>query len=271
MAETPTPTWPQPPGTPTPTEFDKARYQAELDAVLERFKDALSAHAASIAEENTRARDTLIHTRALELADHEAQIAADAAEAAANVAKETVDRAFYNGVMTHIYTSYVEAAKAGIDRAKARGELVQTAAAAVATLYTAVLALSYAADAQRLPIRGVIPAIFLGLAIVLSIAYVSFVTKPGEADTFEGQGNLRGALDQQRNLFILWCRDIELRRRGLLQLSVIALAGGVVFLPLPFLDMSNGAAWRAAGIGAAAVLVIWAVWYLQVERGSTDS
>jgi len=62
-----------------------------------------------------------------------------------------------------------------VDRARAGAELVQKASAALVTLYTGVLALVFSVTNNPLPPRGVLAPVFLGLAVVLSTAYIAYL------------------------------------------------------------------------------------------------
>jgi hypothetical protein len=80
------------------------------------------------------------------------------------------------------YTGYIDVSKAQVDRITARAEFIQKAAGAVGAAYTAILAFSLAlgtTGANPLPARVILPTIFLGFAIVLSAAYLAYLTKPG--------------------------------------------------------------------------------------------
>jgi len=53
---------------------------------------------------------------------------------------------------------------------------VQKAAAAIAALYTPLLGVVFSVNDNPLPSRGVIPVLFLGLAILSSTAYLAYQT-----------------------------------------------------------------------------------------------
>lgn len=75
-------------------------------------------------------------------------------------AKIALEKSFVD----HIF----DVAKGSIDRARAGAEKVQTAATAIAGLYTTVLGVSFSVTEKPLPGRGLIAPIFLGAAIVAS-------------------------------------------------------------------------------------------------------
>jgi hypothetical protein len=61
-----------------------------------------------------------------------------------------------------VHDTRLEVAKAAIERGRAGAEFVRNAAAAIVTLYTGILGVAFAtsAGAERLPARGVAPAVF---------------------------------------------------------------------------------------------------------------
>ena len=60
----------------------------------------------------------------------------------------------------------LDVAKGTLDRARANADLVQKASAALVPLYTGALALAFSVGDHPLPLRGLIPTILLGLAVV---------------------------------------------------------------------------------------------------------
>lgn len=70
--------------------------------------------------------------------------------------------------------SYLDVAKEQIGRSQARATFVAQAAGAIGTVYTAILghAFGFIHGSERpVPATGIIPAIFIGLALVLAGAY----------------------------------------------------------------------------------------------------
>jgi hypothetical protein len=139
------------------------------------------------------------------------------------------------------YTALLEVAKGSIDRARASADVVQKAAAAIVTLYVGILGVAFAVAENPLPLRGVYPAIYLGLAIALSTVFLAFLPDASEEETVEASGvgeeDVRGLA--LANLFIRWTRAQALVRSRWLRASVIALAVGVAFLPAPFITAGS--------------------------------
>jgi hypothetical protein len=185
----------------------KARYQAQLDVLK-------AEHAASAEREK-------------------AAMAADLDREKAAMANEYTQAQAVN-------SAYLDVGKGLLDRSIARATFVQGAAAAISAAYAAVLGLSFASDGELLPTCGIAPTLFLGLAIFLAAAYVSFVTKPGDFRYPPHVGALQDRQQQRRFRFVEWTRTATLARRRLLQRVVVSLGVGTILLPLPFLKVSNG-------------------------------
>jgi hypothetical protein len=124
---------------------------------------------------------------------------------------------------------------ASIDRARDGAKFVETAAAALGTVYTGILAFAFAASGTHLPVRGIYAAIYLGLAIVGSSFYLAFVQRVKSIGRVHYLGSK--AEDQWRRTEYLaaWTRAIVETRAWALRTAVIALAFGVVFMPAAFL------------------------------------
>jgi hypothetical protein len=144
-------------------------------------------------------------------------------------------------VKAQYYTSVFAVGQASIDRRRAGASAVQTAASAIATLYTGALAVSFAVGSRPLPWRGLIPVVFLGLAVVLSTAYLAYITRIPGSPGPPAAGAPRVSEALHANAFLTWVRNAGSHNRYLLNASVVALGVGLVFLPAPFitLDAAN--------------------------------
>jgi hypothetical protein len=122
-----------------------------------------------------------------------------------------------------------------IERARDGAKFVETAAAALGTVYTGILAFSFAAKDAPMPGRGLYAAIFLGIAIVGASIYLAFVQRIKNI----GRVDYKGARpeDQWRRTEYLaaWTRAVVQTRAWALRTGVVALAFGVMFMPLAFL------------------------------------
>ncbi len=140
-----------------------------------------------------------------------------------------------------------------VDRARAGAELVQKASAALVTLYTGVLALVFSVTNNPLPPRGVLAPVFLGLAVVLSTAYIAYLeptTGYNPAPT-PVLGPEPKALERL-NTIITTAGDIATRRSVFLRASVVALGFGLAYIVLPFITFSTGTTPPANAAGTAA-------------------
>jgi hypothetical protein len=164
-------------------------------------------------------------------------------------------------VRLEIVKAYLDVAKAAPERSKAAAQFVQTAASAVGTIYTGLLALSFsgAASAVRLDPRALAPGLFLGLAIVLATAFLAFITHGRPSKAPEGSGDLETAQAARLNAFIEWSRELVLRRVYFLRAGVISLGLGVALLPVPLIDphqLSTRAVGWLSAFGLAFTLVV---------------
>ena len=134
----------------------------------------------------------------------------------------------------------LEVAKGAIDRARASADTVQKAAAAVVTLYTGVLALAFAAANNPLPDKALFAAVLLGLAILLSTAFLAYLPDPESTETEALEVATSQPLGQRlTDTFVAWTRKAAVRRAGFLRGSVVALAGAVVLIPAPFVELGT--------------------------------
>ena len=157
-----------------------------------------------------------------------------------------------------VQQAYLDAAKGELDRTAQRAEFVQKAAAAISTAYVAVVGLTYGLGQglTALPFQGVLPTLFLGLAIVLATAYAAYITRPKPVRGVMN-GRTHYELQQERlNVFIRWARSPSLRRVYLLQASVISLGIGILFLPAAYLPHYNLLAGLVILFGALVVFTL---------------
>jgi hypothetical protein len=132
----------------------------------------------------------------------------------------------------------------GFERARFAADSVAKAAAAIGTVYAGILALVFATDGEALPLRAVIAPVFLGLALVLSAAYLAFfgpvyqttAWAAPDAPTFAER-------TKQRNDYLIQrVQKVVIRRSGVLRASVVALGVGLVAIALPFVSDFSPAA-----------------------------
>jgi hypothetical protein len=131
-------------------------------------------------------------------------------------------------------------AQGTLDRARSGAETVQKAAAAVLTVYTAVLGVTFSVTDHPLPARGLAPAVLLGFAIVFSTGYLAFLRGTRtETAAPEAQSSPRAAELARDRFFIEWTRTASLKRSYWLRASVLCLGFAVMFLPAPFIAVGE--------------------------------
>ena len=157
-----------------------------------------------------------------------------------------------------IHAGYIAVAQSSLDRSVQRATYVTTAAASIVTLYTGLLALRFSATGtgSTLPARSLIPALFLGTAVVFSTFYMAFLRKRTMVTKLLPSG-LGGNIAETRLLnYLDWVSAGVIARAWSLRLAVISLGLGLILLPIGFVKLSTN---TGTVLGAAAVgfLVLW--------------
>ena len=146
------------------------------------------------------------------------------------------------------YEAVFDVAKGSIDRARESADFVQKGASALVAIYGAVLGVAFSVSDRPLPARGILPAFFLGLAVVCASYFIAWLPDAdAKADAADAAGETPG--EELANTFIAWVTRAALARHKWLRASVVALAAGLLFLPAPFLSFGtrhNTAAARSA-------------------------
>ncbi len=132
---------------------------------------------------------------------------------------------------------------AGIDRARAGAQFVQTAAGAIGGFYTGILALIYVSDAQ-LPARGIIPTLFLGASVALAAYYLAFIGAVRSWERPVWTTNPNEDAWNRLNYITRGARSLAYARAGALRAGVVCLLLGLLTLPiavvtLPALDLGG--------------------------------
>jgi hypothetical protein len=174
---------------------------------------------------------------ALAAADHSAALSETAAADAADRVETKADLDADRAADAAFNQAVAEVAKGAIDRARAGADFVQKAASAVFALYTGALALAFSVGDHPLPLRGILPSIFLGLAIALSSGYLAYLTDASSvSDPQPVEGTAQAQLERTRT-FIAWVHASVVNRSVFLRAAVMALGVGVFVLPAPFLTL----------------------------------
>jgi hypothetical protein len=150
---------------------------------------------------------------------------------AMKTAEDAIDAEFFKAIFA--------VAQGSVDRARAGAETVQKAAAAIAGLYTPFLAVVFSIKEHPLPSRGIIPVLFLGIAIVSSSAYLAYLTRARPVTVLTPGATPRLRNIERARSFIKWTRAAAEHRSYLLRLSVVALATGLAFLPAAFVSVKS--------------------------------
>jgi hypothetical protein len=131
---------------------------------------------------------------------------------------------------------------AAVDRSRAAADTVQKASAAIATLYTGVLALVFSVTDNPLPPRGIIAPIFLGSAVVLSTAYVAYIGDKQLTVTEQPPGGaVEPAAMQRLTIYTDLISAFADKRAAYLRASVLGLGAGLLFIAAPFTNFTTSA------------------------------
>jgi hypothetical protein len=131
-------------------------------------------------------------------------------------------------------------ARESVDRARSGAETVRNAAAAIATLYTAALTVSFSVTDNPLPPRGLIPLVLLAIAVAFATVYVAYQSRvqyvqppTGGDDTphVRAVGVVRA--------FVLWTNATVKSKRIFVRAAVVTLALAVPALGAPFISFAG--------------------------------
>src|SRR5580700_248889 len=151
-----------------------------------------------------------------------------AANRATNVA---YDQGYYNAVLA--------IGQGAITQSRSAAQVVQTAAAAIGTLYAGALGVSFSVSSRQLPFRGILPALFLGLAIAASSVYIAYLgtDTPVAMEPLHTSPPIR--MQRRLDNFLRIVSAVVSRRTYWLRVSVVGLGLGDLFLPLPFISVGD--------------------------------
>lgn len=171
------------------------------------------------------------------LEKYKSMLAHQAKLADAHLAVAEARRELDDSRATTFWTNLTTIAAGVVERSRANADIVQKASAAVATLYTGALGLVFTASDHPLPVRGILPVLFLGLAVVLATYYLAYQSPTiGPASTVDTDRPTADAEAAARfNTIVTYTHNLVTPRVMALRCSVVALAVGLAFLPLAFL------------------------------------
>jgi len=188
--------------------------------------------------------------------DEDRQDTADALSHSRQDAALAVEWTLYQAV----HNGYIAVVQNSLDRSIQRGTYITTAAASIVTLYTGLIAVRFSTSSKStlLPARGLLPALFLGAAVVFSTFFLAFLRKRTMVLEVLPSG-LGGDIPRARLLdFIEWVMAGVVARAWSLRVAVISLGLGLILLPIAFIQLSSDAV-LALGIAAAGVLGLWII------------
>ena len=183
-------------------------------------------------------------------------------------AREDTALAADMALLEAVHGAYLAVAQSSLDRAIQRATYVATAAGAIGTLYTAVLAARYTTSHEA-PARSILPALFIGAAVAFSVWYMAFLRghTRNQQLLLSGAG---GSVAETRLLdFMEWSFSGVLARAWSLRVSVISLALGLALLPIGLVQLSSGST-NLIGFAALAVLLLWLIGEIIVARWPPD-
>lgn len=234
--------WPVAGSSPQEAEAELAKllYQAQLDEAKARLQ-------AELDELKARWRD-------------EAQKATERRQLAATRLENRV--AAEDALRGKIHDAYLEIGKQAMERSLTRASFLATTASALSTIYTGLLALVYSVGGDvpnPMPASGIAPAAFLGLSLVLSVVYVSYLHGSSSRRLVIPAG-LGPRMQETRLLsFLTWIASGAFSRAWALRIAVISMGVGVFLMPLPFLQISDRNRWQIAIAGG--VIIFFAAVY----------
>jgi len=135
---------------------------------------------------------------------------------------------------------------------------VRNASAGIVTLYTGVLGFvfGFAEGGTDLPPTALIPAFFLGGSVALAAFYVAYIGRQLPTAGPKPSTSFRVLAERRLTAFTEWASALALARAAFLRASVFALVFGVVFLPVPFTDISDSQVWFLSLLAFAVTVIV---------------
>jgi hypothetical protein len=179
---------------------DGAQGQKTEDALLERYKSRLA--------------EVGIRRGQFSTASHESQVAIENAQ--------------------------LDVIKGSLERSRDSAKTIQTAATGISTLYTGLGALVFSVGSDKpLPLRGVIPVIFLGAAIVCSTLFLAWLGPAAKVRPFPDNIDAIAIRVERVKWLNDWVSLSVLKNVWSLRLATLYLAAGLIFLPAAFIPLST--------------------------------
>lgn len=141
---------------------------------------------------------------------------------------------------TLFHTTLAEIAKGSIDRAREGAKFVQTAATAIFTVYTGLLALVFSVTDHPLPLRGAYAGVFLGLSIAFGTVYLIYLGRDRAGPPYKPDLRSEDQMQMSRTAYLTtWVNDAVGSKRYATRASALALLFGVLFIAAPFVSSAT--------------------------------
>jgi hypothetical protein len=138
-----------------------------------------------------------------------------------------------------IEAAQIDVLKGSLERSRDSAKTIQTSATGIATLYTGLAALVFSvSDKKPLPLRGVIPVLFLGAAIVFASVFLAWLGPAAQIGPFPDVVDATGVRVERVKWLNNWVSLSVLRKAWALRLATLYLAGGLVLLPAAFIPIA---------------------------------
>jgi len=143
------------------------------------------------------------------------------------------------GARDTAYANFYEVAKGSIGRARDGAQFIEKAAAGIAAAYGVALGVAFSVSDNPMPFRGMVPVVFLGLALVLASFYLAY---PGQPKPIVADVPANAGPSKWFNVFADWMSSLTRYRGRFLRTALFALLFGVIFLPAPFVAVKTSPA-----------------------------
>ncbi|MEV7774432.1 hypothetical protein [Kitasatospora sp. NPDC086791] len=169
-----------------------------------------------------------------------------------DLTQKKADADFNLSSLQKFHDAYMALAAGMLERRQLSAESVQKAAAAIATIYSGVLAVSFSVAQRPMPASGLLAPIFLALALVLSTIYRSLIEPsdpriPSPVQDVNPTVTAGNNTNSFMETVMAYIRPgAKVRRAGLASLAL-----GLAFLPVPFISLPGDSNARPGAVVAA--------------------
>jgi hypothetical protein len=149
-----------------------------------------------------------------------------------------------DAVDDRFFSAYYDVVCTRVGQARSAAETVQRSAAAIGGLYGTALGVAFSVADNPLPTRAIIPLLFLGTAIITSTVYLAW--QGGSSARKITTAHPQAKKDVfERHLALIFdfqslAANFIYRRLSWLRAAIVALAIGLVLMPVPFIEIDSG-------------------------------